>query len=209
MLIANCCLRTDVPLYVPRSDAKLGTLLLEHIAGGTLQKHLDDAAEHRLPLRDTLRMATQILAALETIHEKKCIHRDVKPTNIMACADGGADVWKLIGVLTSRKSLCLRQHTVSLKKQFNAKYIYCVASLTSMPSPRPCADFGLAFAERDADIATAMKADTNDMVAEKGTLPPIPPPSVCRLYIVKTRLRESHESVLCCRNLVVHEPRDF
>jgi serine/threonine protein kinase len=45
-----------------------------------------------LPLDETLRIATQIAAALEAAHEKGIIHRNLKPANVKVKADGTVKV---------------------------------------------------------------------------------------------------------------------
>ena len=60
-------------------------LILELIEGETLQQRLFRGP---MPLREALRCASGIAAALEAAHGKGIIHRDLKPSNIKITAAG-------------------------------------------------------------------------------------------------------------------------
>jgi serine/threonine-protein kinase len=57
-------------------------LVMQYIAGQSLQQRLDDAAGP-LELKDILRIARQIAAGLAAAHAQGLIHRDIKPANIL------------------------------------------------------------------------------------------------------------------------------
>jgi serine/threonine protein kinase len=61
-------------------------LILELVEGGTLAERI---REHgRLPIPEALRIARQIVDALEAAHDKGIIHRDLKPANVSVTPDG-------------------------------------------------------------------------------------------------------------------------
>ena len=64
-------------------------LVLELVEGETLAQRLTAGA---LPVGDALKIARQIVDALEAAHEKGIIHRDLKPANIALTADGQVKV---------------------------------------------------------------------------------------------------------------------
>jgi serine/threonine protein kinase len=64
-------------------------LILELIEGETLQQRL---LRGPMPLREALRCASGIAAALEAAHTKGIIHRDLKPSNIKITAAGAVKV---------------------------------------------------------------------------------------------------------------------
>ena len=64
-------------------------IAMEYVEGNTLQQRL---AQGRIPLRETLRIGTEIAEALEEAHQKGIIHRDLKPSNIMLTPKGHAKV---------------------------------------------------------------------------------------------------------------------
>ena len=64
-------------------------LVLELVEGETLQQRL---LKGPMPLRDALRCACAIAAALEAAHRKGIIHRDLKPSNIKLVEPGSVKV---------------------------------------------------------------------------------------------------------------------
>ena len=62
-------------------DQPIPYLVMEYIAGRTLQQKLD--ATGPLELRDVLRIGQQIAAGLAAAHAMGLVHRDIKPANIL------------------------------------------------------------------------------------------------------------------------------
>jgi eukaryotic-like serine/threonine-protein kinase len=55
--------------------------VMPYIGGESLRRRLE--REKQLPLRDTLRIATEVADALEYAHQRGLVHRDIKPENIL------------------------------------------------------------------------------------------------------------------------------
>ncbi|MCA9071149.1 MAG: protein kinase, partial [Planctomycetaceae bacterium] len=68
-------------------DEPIPYLVMEYIAGKTLQQRLDEQGPLDLP--DVLRVGKQIADGLAAAHEQGLIHRDIKPGNILL--EGGMD----------------------------------------------------------------------------------------------------------------------
>jgi tetratricopeptide (TPR) repeat protein len=62
-------------------------LALEYVAGEPLTAYCD---EHRLDLRERLRLFQQVLGAVQYAHSNLVIHRDLKPSNVIVGHDGRA-----------------------------------------------------------------------------------------------------------------------
>jgi len=69
---------------------KQGYIAMEYLPGGTLQQYVHRS--HPLEIKEIQRICLQITDALELIHEKKIIHRDLKTSNIMLDENGNVRV---------------------------------------------------------------------------------------------------------------------
>jgi class 3 adenylate cyclase len=65
-------------------------IVSQYMDGGDLANMLQQAEGSRLPLDDTLRIASQVCAGLDHAHGKGIIHRDLKPGNVWLSVDGTA-----------------------------------------------------------------------------------------------------------------------
>jgi serine/threonine protein kinase/sugar lactone lactonase YvrE len=75
------------------ADGMVRALVMELVAGDTLAERLLTLPRGRgLPLDETLRIAQQIVDALDAAHERGIVHRDLKPPNIKVRPDGTAKV---------------------------------------------------------------------------------------------------------------------
>jgi eukaryotic-like serine/threonine-protein kinase len=60
--------------------------VMSYIEGPTLRERLDQ--NRQLPIQETLRLAADLLDALDHAHSHSMIHRDVKPANVVLSAEG-------------------------------------------------------------------------------------------------------------------------
>jgi serine/threonine protein kinase len=60
--------------------------VMSYVEGPTLREALDRSA--RLSISDTVRLASDLLGALDHAHRHDIIHRDVKPANVVLSANG-------------------------------------------------------------------------------------------------------------------------
>lgn len=63
-------------------------ICMELVEGKTIDAVLEDIAPEKMPLDGILEVANGLFAALEFAHRKDVVHRDVKPSNIMATVEG-------------------------------------------------------------------------------------------------------------------------
>jgi len=61
-------------------------IVMEYLQGQTLASLLKEV--HPLPERDAAQIASRICEALDYLHSRDVVHRDLKPQNIMVCSDG-------------------------------------------------------------------------------------------------------------------------
>lgn len=77
-----------VQIYDAVAQDKLHYIVMEYVAGGTLEKFC--APDSRLPVGNVVEIAFKCSRALEFAHRMGITHRDIKPANILH--SGGADV---------------------------------------------------------------------------------------------------------------------
>lgn len=77
-----------VPAYAAgeSADGALGYLVMRYIHGSNLLKVLTERGA--LSMVETITLARQVAAALDTAHDRGLIHRDVKPANVIIEHDG-------------------------------------------------------------------------------------------------------------------------
>jgi tetratricopeptide (TPR) repeat protein/ribosomal protein L40E len=67
-------------------------MVLPLLPGGDVERLIEKAPEHRLPLEQAIGIGKCICQGLEFAHSKGIIHRDLKPGNVWLSADGTAKI---------------------------------------------------------------------------------------------------------------------
>ncbi len=73
-------------------DGERVYLVCQYMAGGDLERRLDEAEGHRLPREDALTITEQLCDALSHAHGHGIVHRDLKPGNVWISADGSVQL---------------------------------------------------------------------------------------------------------------------
>ncbi len=81
-----------VTIYDVGEQEQTPYIVMEHIAGETLEKLVTAAGAQRLPLENTLDLVQQVAEALDYAHAQGIVHRDIKPSNIIVTPDGRAKI---------------------------------------------------------------------------------------------------------------------
>jgi eukaryotic-like serine/threonine-protein kinase len=81
-----------IQVYDFNHDDDTYYMVLEYVAGETLQQHLKDLrdTEDMMPLQDVVRIGAGLADAIEYAHQRGMIHRDIKPANVMLDPHGQA-----------------------------------------------------------------------------------------------------------------------
>lgn len=77
-----------VPILEAGEEAGHPYLAAGYVRGRTLEERIE--AEGPLPLRDTIRIATDVAAGLDALHQAGVVHRDIKSSNILIDEEGTA-----------------------------------------------------------------------------------------------------------------------
>jgi serine/threonine protein phosphatase PrpC len=72
--------------FIPVEKKSRPYLVMEYLEGQTLSELLKNVRP--LPEPDAVKIGSRICEALEYMHQKGVVHRDLKPQNIMLCNDG-------------------------------------------------------------------------------------------------------------------------
>jgi serine/threonine protein kinase len=67
-------------------------MVMEYVAGQSLNKVLSASPGAKLPVQQALRLAEEIAQALAYAHSQGVVHRDIKPANILVTEDGRAKI---------------------------------------------------------------------------------------------------------------------
>ena len=92
-------------------DEGLPYLVMEYAPNGSLRDLHNSDPQHLLPMAQSLSIITQIGEALYYAHQKRIVHRDVKPENILFNAKGE--------VLLSDFSIALEQDVTHIEKEID------------------------------------------------------------------------------------------
>jgi len=68
-----------------------GYIVMEYVDGRTLKQYLTDHG-NKIPFSEALSIMTQVMAALEKVHQAGILHRDVNPNNIYIEQDGNVKI---------------------------------------------------------------------------------------------------------------------
>ena len=60
-------------------------LIMDYVEGSPIDEY---CGNHKLPIEDRLRLLGKVCEAVEYAHQRRVIHRDLKPTNILVTAEG-------------------------------------------------------------------------------------------------------------------------
>jgi len=165
-------------------------LSMELLEGTTLAEHLHHL--HRLDLDEALAIGGQIADGLHAIHAQGVVHRDLKPTNVMLVADGGAPSGRR-AVITDF-GLARRAIASETTTQFDSAQIAMVGTPAYMAPEQvegesigPAADvyaFGTILYELitgrvpftgDTPLTAALRRLTEEPLSPRALVPSLPP----------------------------------
>jgi len=69
-------------------ETRAPCIVMEFVAGQSLDKALLSDDDHKLPLETALQLTLELAEALDCAHGQGVVHRDLKPANILITQDG-------------------------------------------------------------------------------------------------------------------------
>ena len=140
--------------------------VMDYLEGGNLLDHLKQRGV-KLSWRETLDIVYPIMDALQAVHEKGIIHRDISPDNIFICNDGSV---KLIDFGAARYSIGDKSKSldVVLKHGYAPKEQYARHGRQG-----PYTDIYALAATMYRCVTGQLPADSLDRVEEDTLVPPI------------------------------------
>ncbi|MDB4909306.1 MAG: pknB 2 [Gemmatimonadetes bacterium] len=75
------------------TDSGLAYIVMEYVIGDAITTY---ATEHRLTVRERIRLLMQVCRAVQHAHQKGIIHRDIKPSNVIVTESDGEAMCKVI-----------------------------------------------------------------------------------------------------------------
>jgi serine/threonine protein kinase len=154
-------------------DAAGGLYLsTEFVAGGELQRRLDAAPEHRLPLDEALRLADEICQALAHAHAADLVHRDLNPGNVWLTAEGAAKVGDFGLAVSIARSRAVREGRLVTAVAYLAPEV----ALGRAPDPRSdLYSLGAMLYEMTAGRPPFLGDDALAVLAQHIHTPPVSP----------------------------------
>ena len=64
-------------------------MVTELMGGGDVERLVEDAEGHRLPLEQAINIAVETCRGLEFAHSRGIVHRDLKPGNVWLTSNSG------------------------------------------------------------------------------------------------------------------------
>ena len=168
-----------VSTYDTGDDEGTAFIVMELVEGPTLRQLIQDTGG--LPVRDVVKLGTQVADALDAAHRAGLVHRDVKPANVLvpprgpvkvtdfgiAKAAGTADLTKTGTVMGTARYLAPEQ--VSGKPTDARTDVYALGLLLF-----ECLTGHVPFGG-DTDVATAMARLTTSAPSIRAERPDVPP----------------------------------
>ncbi|HEX5908886.1 MAG TPA: serine/threonine-protein kinase, partial [Thermoleophilaceae bacterium] len=90
-----------VAVYDVETDGESVLIVMEYVEGTTLADELKAGA---LGVDRTVAMISDVAAALDAVHEKGIVHRDVKPANVLLRSKDGMAKLADLGIATAAES---------------------------------------------------------------------------------------------------------
>ena len=87
-------------------------MVAELMDGGDVERLIEEASGHILPLEQTVKIAQETCRGLEFAHSRDIVHRDLKPGNVWLTADGISKIGDLVMAVSLDRSRITQEGTM-------------------------------------------------------------------------------------------------
>lgn len=87
-------------------------MVTELMDGGDVERIIEEASGHILPLDQTAKIAQETCRGLEFTHSRDTVHRDLKPGNVWLTADGISKIGDLVMAVSLDRSRITQEGTM-------------------------------------------------------------------------------------------------
>jgi hypothetical protein len=154
-------------------------MVSQYMAGGSLEELIAAAENHRLPLEDAVRIATEVSGGIEQAHRRGIVHRDLKPGNVWLTEDPSTGSGQAVACVGDfGLAVALDRSRLTAEGSFVGTALYMAPEQALGQTPEPRSDLyslGCVLYEMVTGRPPFVGDDTVAVVTQHLNTPPVAP----------------------------------